>query len=119
MNLDGLKQFLDAFNRHDVEAVMGFFADDAVFVSAYGTPDGQTFQGREAIQTYFARFFQGVKNVRFSEDNHAVAGEQGYSEWTLTGTLPDGSPLNVRGCDLFRFNNGKIARKDTFMKQNR
>ena len=26
-----LKEFLEAFNRHDLDSIMGYFADDCVF----------------------------------------------------------------------------------------
>src|ERR687892_200562 len=34
--LDGLKQVLEAFNRHDLDAIMSHFADDCVFESPRG-----------------------------------------------------------------------------------
>lgn len=119
MTPDILKKFLDAFNQHDVNAVMSFFDKDAVFVSAYGPPVGQAFSGDDEIRSYFTRFFQSVKNVHFGEDHHCVSGDRGFSDWTLTGTMEVGSPMKVRGCDLFTFKGGKIIRKDTFLKQSR
>jgi ketosteroid isomerase-like protein len=38
------------------------------------------------------------------------------SEWTLLGTRRSGGPVEVRGCDLFEFVDGRISRKDSFWK---
>ena len=38
------------------------------------------------------------------------------SEWTIRGTQVDGEPIEVRGCDLFELEDGKIRRKDAFWK---
>jgi hypothetical protein len=39
------------------------------------------------------------------------------SEWTITGTTVDGERVDVRGCDIWTFDDdGKIVRKDSFWK---
>jgi len=38
------------------------------------------------------------------------------SEWTIRGTQSTGESVEVRGCDLFEFTDGKISRKDSFWK---
>jgi ketosteroid isomerase-like protein len=40
----------------------------------------------------------------------------GRSEWTLRGTRRTGETIEVRGCDLLEFVDGKISRKDSFWK---
>ncbi len=45
-----------------------------------------------------------------------MCGDRGASEWTLTGTTPDGVRLEVRGCDLWGFTDGLIVRKDSYWK---
>jgi ketosteroid isomerase-like protein len=47
---------------------------------------------------------------------HWVCGDRGVSEWTLRGTQRTGEPIEVRGCDVFQFVDGKISRKDSFWK---
>lgn len=119
MTLDDLRRFLDCFNRHDVDGIMGFFAEDGVYEIPRG-PDavGKRLEGKEAIRANFAKMFLNVPDTHFGEDAHWVSadGERGASEWTLTGTMPDGTALNVRGCDLFRFRDGKVVRKDSYLK---
>jgi ketosteroid isomerase-like protein len=38
------------------------------------------------------------------------------SEWTFTGTRADGTRVEVHGCDLFTFRDGKIALKNSYRK---
>jgi ketosteroid isomerase-like protein len=38
------------------------------------------------------------------------------SEWTFTGTHKDGRHVEVTGCDLFTFRDGKIAIKNSYRK---
>jgi ketosteroid isomerase-like protein len=54
--------------------------------------------------------------VHYGEDRHFVCGDRGASEWTLTGTTTDGVRLELRGCDLWEFEDGLIMRKDSYWK---
>jgi steroid delta-isomerase-like uncharacterized protein len=115
-----LRDVLDAFNRHDLEAIMGFFAEDAVFESPRGEePWGTRFVGREAVRAGLAKRFAGIPDVHYGDDDHFLSadGARGVSEWTLTGTTTDGERLEVRGCDLWTFEGGRIVRKDSFWKR--
>jgi taurine dehydrogenase small subunit len=112
-----LQDIAEAFNRHDLDAIMGFFAEDAVFESPRGPdPWGTRFEGRPAVRAGLAARFTGIPDVHYGADAHFVAGDRGASEWTLTGTTTDGERLEVRGCDLWTFRDGLVTRKDSFWK---
>ena len=112
-----LKDILDAFNRHDLDAIMEYFAETAVFDMPKGTePWGERFVGKEDVRKGLATRFSGIPNVHYGEDHHWVAGDRGVSEWTLTGTTTGGIQLRVRGCDLWEFRDGLVTRKDSFWK---
>jgi len=115
--VDTLKAITEAFNRHDLDAIMAFFTDDAVFESPRG-PDawGRRFDGKHAVREGLAARFIGIPDVHYASDDHFVAGDRGASEWTLTGTTTDGIRLEVRGCDLWTFRDGLVSRKDSFWK---
>ncbi len=116
-SVETLRAVTDAFNRHDPDAIMAFFADDAVFETPRGPePFGRRFEGRAAVREGLAARFSGIPDVHYGDDNHFVAGDRGASEWTLTGTTTDGERLEVRGCDLWAFRDGKIVRKDSYWK---
>lgn len=117
--LETLKQILKAFNGHDLDYIMIFFADDCSFDFPKG-PEfyGQRFIGKQQVRSALARRFESIPDVHYGEDSHWVSmdGSKGLSEWTLTGTSLAGIKLKVRGCDLWEFRDGKVTRKDSYWK---
>lgn len=112
-----MERVLDAFNRHDLDAIMAFFADDATLDMPRGAdPWGSRYVGKAAVRQGLAARFTGIPDVRYSEDRHWVCGNYGVSEWLLTGTTSAGERLAVRGCDHWEFRDGLIARKDSYWK---
>ncbi len=117
ITVDTLKQILEAFNRHDLDAIMEFFADDCSFDSPKGPdPWGKRSIGKEQVREALGGRFTGIPDVHYGDDRHWMAGNMGVSEWTLTGTTTSGISLKVRGCDLWEFRNGKVIRKDSYWK---
>jgi ketosteroid isomerase-like protein len=112
-----LEAFLDAFNAHDVDAIMSCFTEDCVLDMPRGpAPGGRRLVGREQVRTGIQARLDGIPDVRYSDDRHWTCGDRGVSEWTLRGTQISGEPIEVRGCDLFEFTDSKISRKDSFWK---
>ena len=112
-----LRKFLDAFNRHDLDSIMDYFADECVFYMPRGaSPRGDRYVGKAEVRAGLAKRFAGVPDVHYWEDRHWVCGNLGVSEWTLTGTSVSGQHLEVRGVDLLEFADGRITRKDSFWK---
>ena len=109
--------FVEGWNKHDVDRLMTFMADDCVFESTAGPEAcGARHAGRERVREAFARVFANFPDAAFRDARHFVAGERGTSEWLFTGTSRDGKKVEVNGCDLFTFRNGKIAVKSSFFK---
>ena len=114
-----LEGFLAAFNDHDLDAIMDYFADDCEFYLPRGAaPRGDRFEGKEQVRAGLATRFEGIPDVHYGDDRHWVCGDGvGVSEWTLTGTSISGERIEVRGLDLLEFDEqGKISRKDSFWK---
>jgi steroid delta-isomerase-like uncharacterized protein len=113
-----LREVLDAFNRHDLAAIMSHFTDDCVFESPRGPdPCGRRFVGKEEVARGLAARFQGIPDVQYRNDEHFASGNRGVSEWTITGTTRAGDEIEVRGCDLWTFAaDGRITRKESFWK---
>jgi ketosteroid isomerase-like protein len=115
--LDVLRAIARGFDEHDLDAIMEHFSDDAVFVAPRGPePYGTRFTGRDAVREAFAGRFAGIPDVRYLDDDHFVDGDRGASEWTLSGTTTDGERIEVRGCDLWTFRDGKVIVKDSYWK---
>ncbi|UGS38682.1 nuclear transport factor 2 family protein [Capillimicrobium parvum] len=112
-----LQRLLDAFNAHDVDAIMSFFAEDCVMDMPRGPdPGGRRLVGKQQVREGIESRLAGIPDVNYGDDRHWLCGDRGVSEWTLRGTQVTGRQIEVRGCDLFEFSDGRISRKDSFWK---
>lgn len=112
-----LQAFADAWNRHDVEALMSFMTEDCVFESSAGAEVcGTRYVGREVVRAGFAEVWGVFPDAHWGNARHFVHGDRGVSEWTFTGTRVDGTRIEVHGCDLFTFRGGKILVKNSYRK---
>jgi len=115
--IQALKELVAAFNRHDLDAIMDLFAQDATLDMPRGPhPWGQRLVGDAQVREGLASRFKGLPDVHYGDDRHWVSGNMGFSEWTLTGTTPTGARLEVRGTDHYEFRDGKVIRKDSYWK---
>ena len=78
--------------------------------------DGEKFTGQEQVRKAFENVFITFQDAHWGNPKHFVVGNRGFSEWIFTGTKSDGSKVEVTGCDLFTFQNGKIAIKNSYRK---
>ena len=114
-----LKQICEAFNAHDLDRIMSFFADDCVLETPRGSdPWGSRFEGKEAVRKALSGRFEGLPDVHYGSDSHFVdeANSTGMSKWTLSGTQKDGRRVLVRGCDFYTFRNEMVVQKDSYWK---
>ncbi|MGI9025609.1 MAG: nuclear transport factor 2 family protein [Burkholderiaceae bacterium] len=112
-----LAAFSEAWNRHDIDALMSFMHADCVFQSAAG-PDacGTRHVGTAAVREAFASAWEAVPDAQWTNGRHVAQDNFGVSQWTFTGTAADGSRIESDGVDLFTFKDGKIALKNVFRK---
>src|SRR5688572_22474528 len=112
-----LKALLDAFNAHDLDAIMSLFADDCVLDTPRGpAPGGTRYAGKEQVRKGLQARFDGIPDIVYDDGRHWTCGDRGVSEWTIRGTQSTGEPIEVRGCDLFEFTGGLVSRKNSFWK---
>jgi steroid delta-isomerase-like uncharacterized protein len=112
-----LERFADAWNRHDLDALMSMMTDDCVFEASAGPDaDGQRHDGAPAVRAAFAAVFETFPDAHWANPRHFLAGRRGVSEWTFTGTHKDGRYVEVTGCDLFTLREGRIAVKNSYRK---
>ncbi len=108
------RDFLDAFNRNDLDAVMAFFTGDAV----YDELDGTRSEGPDAIRAAFEPQFAGrFGAMRFDEEDTFVDARTGkvMSSWTLVIDKGE-TTLALRGLDLLTFEGRLIRHKQTYVK---
>jgi ketosteroid isomerase-like protein len=116
--LGTLRAILDAFNAHDLDAIMRHFAEDCVFESPRGPePCGRRLDGIEEVRRGLADRFETIPDVRYVGHGDFVDGDRGVSEWTISGTTTDGVAIEVRGCDIWTFApDGRVTVKNSFWK---
>jgi uncharacterized protein (TIGR02246 family) len=106
--------FVDAFNRNDLDGVMSYFADDAV----YDQFDGSAASGIDQIRAAFTPQFEGAfGEMKFLDEDLFVDADTGkvMASWTCTLTAR-GEPVGWRGLDLLHWQGDRVVRKLTYAK---
>ncbi len=106
-----IERFNEAFNRHDVDAVMALMTEDVVFENTSPPPDGERQEGQAAVRAFWERFFAGSPRAHFEAEESFAAGDRCVVRWRYS--WGDGY---IRGVDLFRVRDGKVAEKLSYVK---
>ena len=108
----------DAFNNNDIDAVMNFFSEDAVFDHAIGPdPYGKRFIGISEIRNVFSGLFNKVDSVYWETLDCRIAGNKAFCEYRRTARYKNGSEEEFLSVDILTFRGGLIVHKDTYYKQ--
>lgn len=117
VEIEMLKRYSDAWNEHDIKKIMLYMTEDCIFRSGGGEQSyGTQHQGQAEVSERFESIWVQFPDVCFKNARHFTQGDRGCSEWTFMATSPDGDKLAIDGCDIFTFRGGKIAVKNTFLK---
>jgi ketosteroid isomerase-like protein len=116
--IDLLRAMFVAFNAHDAGAVVNLMTEDCTFETAAGPEiHGARHVGRAAVRAAFEQAWANFPDVRWDDARHFTCGDRAVSEWVFRATRPDGSRIEVQGCDLFTIRDGKVAVKQAFRKE--
>ncbi len=111
-----IKQFNEAFNRHDVQGIMALMTDDCVFENTYPPPDGERFEGQEAVWRFWEEFFRSSSHAVFQWEDMITLGGRCVVRWRYEWTNTDGQSGHIRGVDVLRVREGKVAEKFSYVK---
>ena len=115
-----LDDIQDAFNRHDVDGILAYFADECEWLMARGpTPwEGRRLRGKGPIGEVLRARYAVIPDMRWEDMSHFIAadGAKACSEWTVRGTPAEGPPIDWLGCDIWTFRDGLVVKKDTYWK---
>lgn len=111
-----MKCFNDAFARHDVDAVMAAMTEDCVFENTYPPPDGERYEGQAAVRAFWEQFFAASPQATFAAEDTFAAKDRAVVRWRCQWIEPDGKRGHVRGVDVFRVQDGKVAEKLSYIK---
>jgi ketosteroid isomerase-like protein len=105
-----IERYNDAWNAHDLDAIVSFHAPGMVFQNHTA---GDVVEG-DAVRAHIAGIFERSPDLRFSGRRMYVRDGLVVSEWTATATDREGRRLEWDGIDVFPFENGLILRKDVY-----
>lgn len=114
--LDVIQRFNESFNRCDVDGVMAAMTEDCVVETPMPPPDGGRFQGQQAVRALWTGFFNATEDLDFQAEELICSGDRAVVRWAFRWSNPDGTPGHVRGIDLFRVRDGKVAEKLVYVK---
>jgi steroid delta-isomerase-like uncharacterized protein len=122
-----LQEFIDryneAWNAHDVEAIVAMHTKDSVFENH---TTGDVNVGREAIGRAIEGIFRVFPDLNFDSRRQYIREDLVVQEWTARGTHegmmtrsgieiePTGRKVEYRGMDVIPISNGLVARKDVY-----
>lgn len=110
-----IERFNEAFNRHDVEAVMKLMTADCIFENTNPPPDGARLVGAVEVRTYWQKFFAANPDAHFEVEDIIVVDDRCVIRWVYHKTK-DGKPWHLRGVDVFRVRDGKVSEKMSYVK---
>ena len=114
--LETIDRFNEAFGRHDVDAIMRNMTDDCVFESTYPPPDGIRYEGQQSVREVWNDLFTSSPDARFDAEEIVAFGDRCTVRWIYRYTGDDGQPHHLRGVDVFRVRDGKVAEKLSYVK---
>jgi steroid delta-isomerase-like uncharacterized protein len=121
---DVIAAYGDAWNRHDVEAILAMHTEDSVFENHTSGGKGV---GKAAIREILKGVFATFPDIRFDARRSYVRDDVVTQEWTASGTLavpftrgtstvqPTGRKVSWHGVDVIPFEGHLVARKDVYV----
>jgi len=119
---EAIDRYNDAWNAHDVDAIVAMHAPDMVFANHTA---GESASGEE-VRTHIASIFAAWPDLAFETRRLYVRQALVVQEWTATGTHtetmrrgdleapPSGRRISWAGIDSIPFEDGLIKRKDVY-----
>src|SRR5262245_55036478 len=89
------RRFVESFNAGDLDALMTLYESGAVIIPQ----PGQLVAGADGVRGVLAQFLALKGTITIDTRTVAPAGELAllHSDWALTGTGPDGQPIQLSG----------------------
>ena len=118
-----IDRYNDAWNAHDVDAIVAMHTDDSVFENHV---TGDVNVGRERIGTAIRGIFSVFPDLSFEGRRQYIRDDLVVQEWTARGTHegtmtrgvvqvePTGKQVEYKGMDVIPIENGLVARKDVY-----
>jgi len=113
--LEIVNKFNEAFNRHNVDEIMSLMTEDVVFENTRPVPDGERYEGQEKVRAFWIQMFERSPQAKFETEEIFAAGDRCVVRWVYHW-VKEGKEGHIRGVDVFRTRNGKVAEKFSYVK---
>ena len=110
-----IDNFNQAFNRHDADAVAALLTEDTVFEDTSPQPDGRRIEGKAAVTEFWRAWFARNPDAHFDTEEIIVSGDRAVVLWVYR-KMRNGEPWHLRGVDIFKVRDGKVAAKLAYVK---
>jgi steroid delta-isomerase-like uncharacterized protein len=121
---DVIAKYNDAWNRHDIDAILALHTEDSVFENH--TSGGRA-AGKREIRAMVTSVFAAFPDIHFDGRRTYVRDDLVVQEWTATATHekpftragttypPSGKRITWNGMDVIPMKDGLVARKDVYV----
>lgn len=108
-------RFNEAFNRHDADALAPLLTEDTVFEDTSPAPDGRRIEGKTAVVAFWREWFARNPDANFDAEETIVSADRVVVLWVYR-KMRNGQPWHIRGVDVFKVRDGKVAAKLAYVK---
>jgi len=108
--------FNDAFNKHNIPAMMKLMTDDCIFENTTPAPNGTTYKGKDAVTQFWKEFFHASPHAHIAIEDIFSAGKHCIMRWKYTWVDEADQKGHVRGVDIFKERDGLICEKLSYVK---
>jgi limonene-1,2-epoxide hydrolase len=108
--------FIAAFNKHDVEAMLKRLSKDCVFENAIPIAGGNLCAGSVAAERFLRDFFEQAPDARMEIEEIFGLGFRCVTRWRCEWTDASGVKQRVRGVDIYKVKTDLICEKLAYLK---
>jgi ketosteroid isomerase-like protein len=112
---DVMRQFHEAFDRHDPAAFVELVADDCIIENTTPAPNGSLHVGKQACLAFWQRL-AAAAGTGFSREEVSVTGDRAIVRWRYQ--WGDEESQSVRGVNLMRVRDGRVVEAMGYVKSN-
>ncbi len=114
--LEVIRQFHQALNEGDVDAMMLLMSEDCIFENTSPAPDGTRYQGKKSVRRFWEEFFRASQKPQIQAEDLFACGDRGVMRWLYTWKDENGIFHHIRGVDVYLIRDGMIAQKLSYVK---
>lgn len=99
-----VERIVDAYNRHDTDALVGLYHPDITYWSALGGEQ----KGLQAVRDHIEHLHEILPDERMAARTIITDGDVAVAEFESTGTNPAGRPYRIEFTEVFEIHDGVV-----------